>query len=277
MYHSGDGRRTHSEKPSLRLISRPTAVAAVWLALFAGDPLPASAQDPFEIQIYEYLTVPKGKWNLETHFNYTARGTKVSEGSTAPTHHQTHLTFELTRGITDLFEVAGYLVLADRPGASPEYAGWRFRPRIRAPERWRLPVKLSLSTEFGFPRDIYEENSITLELRPIIERQFGRLQIDLNPVLGRALDGPGTKEGWDLEPSGRVGVSVSRTLDLSVEYYSSLGPISNLAPAGEQVHQIFTGGDLAFDENMVLNFGLGLGLTDAGNRTVLKLRFGWLF
>src|SRR4030095_13304985 len=33
----------------------------------------------FEIQVYEYETVPKGMWNLETHFNFVARGTKEFE------------------------------------------------------------------------------------------------------------------------------------------------------------------------------------------------------
>ena len=32
------------------------------------------AQDPFEIQVYEYKTVSKGMWNLETHLNYTEIG-----------------------------------------------------------------------------------------------------------------------------------------------------------------------------------------------------------
>ena len=100
-------------------------------ALVLALPLPLSAQDPFEIQVYEYITVPKGKWNLETHLNYTARGTKVPENRVAPTDGQTHLTFELTRGLTDYFELAGYLVLARREGHGPEYAGWRLRPRVR--------------------------------------------------------------------------------------------------------------------------------------------------
>jgi hypothetical protein len=37
-----------------------TAVASV----VAGLPAAARAQDPFEIQVYEYATVPKGMWNL---------------------------------------------------------------------------------------------------------------------------------------------------------------------------------------------------------------------
>ncbi len=237
----------------------------------------AHAQDPFEIQVYEYETVPRGMWNLETHLNYIARGTHEAEGTVAATNHQTHLTFELTRGITPEFEFGAYLVLADRPGAGPEFVGYRIRPRIRAPERWHLPVGLSLSVEAGFPKKQYEENSVTLELRPIIEKRFGRLQVDLNPTVGRALHGPGTSEGWDLEPGARVAVSTSNQLDLSVEYYGGLGPASNVLPAADQTHLFFLGGDYQIRPNLVWNFGLGLAGTKAGDQQVWKMRLGWLF
>ena len=80
-------------------------------------PACAIAQDTFEIQVYEYETVPKGMWNLETHLNFVQHGTREYEGLVAPTEHQTHLTYELTHGITNNFELAGYLVLAQRPGS----------------------------------------------------------------------------------------------------------------------------------------------------------------
>lgn len=250
-------------------------LAAAALVLLAAAP--ARAQDPFEIQVYEYATVPRGKWNLETHLNYTARGVKIFEGTVAPTEHQSHLTLELTRGISDYFELAGYLVLAKRAGQSPDFAGWRVRPRVRLPERWKLPVLLSLSAEVAFPRDAYEAADATLEIRPIIERQFGRVAVDLNPVLGRSIKGPGSHEGWDFEPGARIGVGVDPKLELSVEYYGAFGPVGDFLPAAEQVHQFFGGGDLQLGENLVLNFGLGVGATSAGNRTVLKARLGWLF
>ena len=41
----------------------------------------AAAQDPFEIQVYEYRTVPAGKFNLETHLNFVHRGTTTFEGN----------------------------------------------------------------------------------------------------------------------------------------------------------------------------------------------------
>jgi hypothetical protein len=236
----------------------------------------AAAQDPFEIQVYEYETVPRGRWDLETHVNYTARGIRAFEAGVAPSEGQTHLTFELTRGITTYFELAGYLVTARRDGANPEVAGWRVRPRFRLPEDW-LPFKFSLSTEFGFPKRLYEENSITFELRPILERSFGEVQVDLNPVLGKAIRGPTSSEFWDFEPGARIGYTVNKTLDLSLEYYGATGSLTHVEPAAEQMHQLFPGADINFSPDVVLNLGVGFGLTNAGNRLVYKSRLGWIF
>src|SRR2546430_8082184 len=41
---------------------------------------------------------------------------------------------EVTRGITDHWEIAGYVLGAQVPGMGLEYAGWRLRSRMRAPE-----------------------------------------------------------------------------------------------------------------------------------------------
>ena len=89
-----------SRSSLLRLFLAATILASIAVA--------GRAQDPFEIQVYEYETVPKGMWNLETHINYIGKGTKSFEGPVAPTNNQFHLTYELTRGITDYFETAGY-------------------------------------------------------------------------------------------------------------------------------------------------------------------------
>jgi hypothetical protein len=251
-------------------------VAPLILAGFLAPSGVAAGQDPFEIQVYEYALVPPGFWNLETHLNYVARGVKVFEGPVAPTQGQTHLTFELTRGLTDYFEIAGYLVTARRSGSAGDLVGWRLRPRFRLPEQW-LPVKVSLSTEVGFPRRDYEENATTLELRPIIERAFGKLQIDLNPVIGKALRGPGAREGFDFEPGVRVAYSTSPKVDLSLEYYGSTGPLDSPLPRAQQVHQFFPGADIQLNDAIVWNVGVGIGATDAGNTLVYKMRLGWLF
>ena len=246
-----------------------TIVAIPVLAAALAAPL--RAQDPFEIQVYEYETVPKGRWNLETHLNYVSKGTTEWEGSMAPTEGQFHTTFELTRGITNNFEFAGYLLFASYTGGPFQFAGVRLRPRVSVPEEWGWPIGVSLSVEVGFPTKLFEENGTTLEIRPILEKKFGDWQIDFNPVVGTALSGPGTGE-WDFEPGVRVAYEASKALDLSVEYYGAI-PLSG----GDQVHQIYPGADIHLSPDVVLNVGAGWGLTDAGNRFVWKMRLGVLF
>jgi hypothetical protein len=75
----------------------------------------------------------------------------------------------------------------------------------------------------------------------------------------------------------RLALTVRRWLDLSVEYYGGLGSITDPLPADQQVHEFFFGGDLALSEAIVWNVGVGVGATDAGDRTVLKTRLGWIF
>lgn len=237
------------------------------LALLAAVAPIAAAQDPFEIQVYEYVTVPKGKWDLETHVNRVTKGDMKD---------QNHLTFEFTRGITDHFELAGYLVTASRPGVNGEFAGWRVRPRWRFREDL-LPVKLSLSLEFGFPKAVYEPAKTTLEIRPVIEKAWGDWQVDLNPVVGKSIRGPGSTDGFDFEPGVRLGYTVNPKYDLSLEYYGATGEVTNPLPSGQQVHQLFPGADINLSPDIVLNVGVGFGLTDAGNTRVLKTRLGWIF
>lgn len=246
------------------------------LVLFAALAATSAAQDTFEIQVYQYITVPKGMWNLETHANYVGKGSRTFDGTVAPTNNQFHLTYELTHGITDHFELAGYLVLARRVNGSLDYAGWRVRPRFRLPETW-LPFKFSLSTEVGFPTKAYDSNSATLEIRPVIEKSWGKLTVDLNPVVGRALRGPEASEGWDFEPSTRIGYTLHPRFDATVEYYGSVGALTGFNPTDEQVHLIFPGGDFRITPNVVWNFGVGWAATPAGNQLTYKMRIGWMF
>ena len=251
-------------------------LAALLLSLI---PAYLAAQDPFEIQVYEYETAPKGKWDLEAHTNFIFSGVKTPEGSVAPTHHQFHHTYELTRGITEDFELAGYLVLSRRTGVNSvlEYGGWRVRPRYKIPEKLNLPVKLSFAAEVGFPRKQYEDNSITLELRPIVEKNIGKWQFDFNPTISRALRGPGSGEGFAFEPAVRVAFKTSSKLDLTAEYYGGTGPFRHFLPVHEQIHQFYPGFDYQINENLVFNAGIGFAATPAGSQLVFKTRVGWIF
>lgn len=249
------------------------AVVAVILC-----PLPAQAQDPFEIHVYEYEQLPLGGFTLEGHFNFVGIGSEQFSGTVAPTRHQFHMTYELTGGITDNVSLGFMLLTAARPGGSGlEYAGWRLLPHFYAPQAWRLPVNLGLVAEFSFQSTIYEENPNRVELRPIIEKKIRWVQLDFNPVFERALHGPGVNQGWSFEPAFRAAYELNEHFSPSLEYYSAYGEVPTFLPLKQQIHQIFPGADWKLTKNLLWSFGIGVGLTPTGERLIYKSRLEYSF
>jgi hypothetical protein len=238
----------------------------------------AEAQDKFEVQVYESELVPTNHTELDLHTIFVHRGSSTWEGTIAPSDGQIHLAIELTRGILDEFEMGGYLLLAQRPGKSAEFSGFRIRPRATAPAIWGLPVGLSLSLELGFPQLQYEANRVTLEIRPIIDKKFGRWLLAINPLLTFAFNGPDEAEGVGLEPELMVSYDlVSQKVLLQLEYYTALGPVRRLLPIAEQVHVIYPKIDYAISEGFEVNAGVGIGLTEASDALTWAIRVTFNF
>jgi hypothetical protein len=223
---------------------------------------PLSAQDTFELEVYPYATAHRGEWELEGYVNHLARGTKAFDGSIAPTDNQWRFAAAVTRGITDHWEIAAYLLGAQVPDMGLEYAGWRLRSRIRAPESWRLPVDLGLAAEIETARPLFSESSRALEFTPTLERRIGGLQLILNPTIERHLTGP-EKGEWEFEPRARLAIPVG-DVTLGLEYHGGWG---------EKVHQFYPTADLELPDDVELHLGVGFGATTSGDRLVFKTRF----
>ena len=236
---------------------RPIRLILVAL-LFAA---PLGAQERFDIAVYPYATAHRGEWEMEALLNYASRGTSAFDGSVAPTNGQWRFAGELTRGITDHWEVSAYVLGAQVPAFGLEYAGWRMRSRLRAPESWRLPFKLGFSAEFETARPTFSESPQTLELTGILERQLGRVQLMLDPTFERDLKGP--EHEWEFEPRARVAHHVSRTVTLGLEYYGAFAET-------ETKHQIFPTADFRLGDDLALHLGVGFGTKTAGDRLVFK-------
>ncbi|HEV8122672.1 MAG TPA: hypothetical protein VGP80_00340 [Gemmatimonadales bacterium] len=238
-----------------------------------AHPSLAAAQDPFEVEVYPYETAAPGEWELETHFNYAARGTRERDETVAASDNQVHLTAEITRGLTSNWELAGYVMTAYRPGAGFELAGGRARTRVHVPKRAGLPVDLGVNVEFSVMRPSYNHSSAVIEFAPTLEKRFGRIQLDLNASFGRDLNGPEADAGWEFEPSGRIGVDVSERITLVMEYFGGLGHLWGLSPARDQVHQFYPGVELRLGDDITWNMGVGIGATSVGNTLVFKSQF----
>lgn len=163
------------------------------------------------------------------------------------------------------------------PGLGTQYGGFRVLPHFYPPKSWGLPINLGFAAEFSFERPLFEQDTRQVELRGIIEKHVGRLQIDGNVVFERAIHGPGTRAGWDFEPSGRLAWQAWRTLTPGIEYYGYMVPVGNLLPRGQQIHLLFPGADWKIGERLTWSFGVGLGTTGTGSQVILKSRIEFEF
>src|SRR5215472_15352963 len=122
------------------------------LTIFFLFSLPLLAQGNYEVQVYGSDLVPPGNTMVEFHTNFTAQGSKQTTDGTYPTEHQFHETIEITHGFNEWFETGWYIFTSAAPGQGWGWVGDHIRPRFAVPERYKLPVGLSLSTEFGYQR-----------------------------------------------------------------------------------------------------------------------------
>ena len=214
---------------------------------------------------------------VELHSNFTIDGERERINGVLPSQHALHETLEITRGFSSWFETGFYVFSSLQPHEGWQWVGDHIRPRVRVPDAWQWPFGVSLSTEVGFQRRSFAEDTWTWELRPIIDKPVGRWYLAVNPALGKSIHGANSSRGFDFAPSGKVSFSVSRKIDLGVEYYSSLGTLGHFDRWEQQQHQIFPTLDLSLSPEWEFNFGVGIGLTRSTDGLLVKLILGRRF
>jgi hypothetical protein len=240
-------------------------------------PSAVHAQDNYEIQVYGADTVPAGQTMVELHSNYAIDGQRDTINGVLPSNHAFHETLEITHGFTPWFETGFYVFSSIQPHEGWEWVGDHIRPRIRVPEDWHWPVGLSLSIEIGFQRRAFAEDTWTWELRPIIDKQWGRWYVALNPALEKSLHGLNSSQGFAFAPSAKISFDVTKIISIGAEYYASLGSLSGFDGWEEQHHQIFPTLDLNLSPRFEFNFGVGFGLTRSTDDLLVKLILGYRF
>ena len=237
-------------------------------------PVIAFSQENYEIQVYGAETMDKGQTMFELHSNYTANGEKNIVKGVLPSWHSVHETLEITHGITDNFELGFYLFTNYTPQHGWKVIGTHLRPRIAAPEKWKLPVGLSLSAEIGFQSKDYSSETFSLEIRPIIDKTWGKFYVSFNPVLGVTFAGVDKPSAPAFAPNLKTSLAVSSKVSLGAEYYGDLGPLNNFDKLPEQNHALFVVADLYLDPKWEINFGPGFGLSQAADGLVFKMILG---
>lgn len=253
----------------------PRLIVATFALLTAA--LACHAQENYEIQVYPYETVLPGHTMVELHSNFTVNGSKTSEDGLNPTNHAWHETIEITRGFTPWFETGFYIFTAARSGDGWQWVGDHIRPRFRAPESWHWPVGVSLSQEIGYQRRAFSADTWTWEIRPIIDKQMGRLYWSFNPTVDRSFHGENVHKGVEFSPNFKIGYDVTKKITAGFEYYGALGPITGFDPLRDQQQQIFPTIDLNLAPQWEVNFGLGIGMTHSTDHLIAKMILGYRF
>ena len=234
------------------------------------------AQDNYEIQVYGSETVGEGETMVELHSNYTPEGQTFTDG-VRPSEDADHETLEITHGFNPWFEVGFYVFTNMHSDYGWQWVGDHIRPRIRVPENLDWPVGVSLSAEAGYQQPEYSSDTWTLELRPIIDKDFSFAYISFNPTFGISFKGENEGKGFDFEPNLKVAFHASKFFDIGAEYYGTTGPVFNPDPIDQQSHAIFAALDLNISPEWEFNIGPGWGLTKSTDGLVVKMIVGRRF
>lgn len=237
----------------------------------------ATAQvDPWEFEVYPYATESRGVLELETDNAVVAQGHNESGDGTAagtfPSQSMWYNQYELTYGLTDRIEGAAYLNLAMPRGEGFWWAGSKFRLRGRLFDEVTLPVNLGWYLELEWHKTPqFDDDEMELEMRPIIEKDFGRLSIVANPKFEKAIFlGPDKNKGFEFGYASGVYYRWMRYLSPGLEFYGAIGNIDDSDPLSTQQHYIFPviWGELP--HGIEYNVGPGIGMTRGSDQVIVK-------
>jgi hypothetical protein len=231
------------------------------------------SQENYEIQVYASPTMTKGNTIFELHSNFTFNGEKNIIAGVRPANQSLHETLEITHGITENFEIGFYLFTNYTNPYGYKVIGTHIRPRISVPEKWKWPVGISLSTEFGFQDRKYSSETWNIEIRPVIDKQFKKFYIAFNPTFGIGLKGANNDHTPGFEPNIKTSYSFNK-IALGFEYYGDIGQINQIPEFSQQTHILFLIADLYIDPKWEINIGSGFGLTRAADEFIFKLLVG---
>jgi hypothetical protein len=241
------------------------------LILYSGVVL---GQDNYEIQVYASPTQTKGSTMFELHSNYTFNGSTEMVDGVIPSNHSLHETVEITTGITPVFETGFYLFTNYTPGYGYQIVGAHIRPRVMAPAQWGIPFGLSLSVEIGYQKPAYANDTWSMEIRPIIDKQWGNFYACINPTFGISLSSRYNNSVPTFEPNIKLSYALFNNAAFGVEYYGDTGPVNQFDQADQQNHALFLAYDLLNNPKWELNIGAGFGLTPSTDPFVFKVIIG---
>lgn len=242
------------------------------LPLLLGASTALAQIDPWEFEVYPAQTLNRGMLEFETLNSVSAIGHEGG-GAEYGSNRMYRTALELSYGLTDKIEAAAYLNLAHPNGASLQYAGSKYRLRGSLFEQGEYPIDLGWYAELEWHRvPQFDENELEFELRPIITKQLGRLELDLNPIFEKAIfTGPNKNRGFEFGYASGIYYNYWPWLSPGLEFYGGAGLIDDSDPLDQQQHYIFPVIRGQLPHGIEYNFGVGIGLTRGSDQLIPKL------
>lgn len=241
------------------------ALAAAALAFTAS---PALAFNYHELEVYGYRTAAPGEMEVENATTYTVTGSRVPVDGNAGL---LRTSMELTYGLSDRLEIAAYGDLYhERGGSGLRFAGQRYHLRTRFYEKGQFPVDLGAYVEYELPK--HDEDTQELEFRGIIERDFGKWTLDINPIAEKVVRGANTARGLQLGYAAALIYRMNERIQPRLEMFGQFGFTDHFDPKDEQVHLISPALTYSPSPTLHLFAGVAFGLTKASERRLLRLR-----
>ena len=239
---------------------------------FACISHPAEAQTD-EIQVYNAQIATPGQFTLTLHNNFTPDGRTVPDfpGGIVPDHALNGVP-EWAYGVTDWFEAGLYLPLysVTRDGAV-KFNGMKLRALFVSPDAAQRDFFYGINFEFSYNEPHWEVTRFSGEIRPIIGKRFGPVDVIVNPIFDTDFKSFGH---LDFAPAARVDYNFSPVWAVALEEYADFGQVRHFASGGQQQHTLFYVVDYSGDP-LSVEFGVGNGLTSASDRVVTKLMLEW--
>lgn len=248
------------------------SLGTLLVGLILGASAPAHAFNYYEMEVYPYRTAAKGEVELENSTAYTTLGTRESGAN----DNLLRNSVELSYGLTSRWEVAAYGDFNyDTGTGESHFAGSRYRVRTRFFEKGQLPVDLGAYVELEMPK--HDEDTQELDVKAIIEKDFGRWTIDLNPAFEKVLKGENSSETWEFHYAAAVIYRAAERWQPRLEFFGETGPIDEPEPADEQIHLISPAVDYRVTPFFHVRAGVAFGLTDASEQRLIrtKLEYEW--
>jgi hypothetical protein len=247
-----------------------TLILAAALVAAAGA---ARAADE-EIQVYMDEIGGPHRLGLDVHANYVFSGEDAPEtpGGQSPVH-RFRLTPEWSYALNPDLELGLYLPLATLEGSGRfQAAGVKGRIKFIAPRAEGQDWWWGLNLEIGRVNHTLDANPWNGELKGIWGVRKGRLTLAVNANFDFKVSGPAPSPAT-LEIASKIAWRVRQGLDIGVESYNGLGPVSHFGPLSREDHATYAVIDKSLGK-WDLNLGLGHGYGAAQDGWVMKAVIG---